>query len=279
MVMHIRSILMALVMAIAASFGGVAALAASSTSTETLLKLLGYDAFVAGVAETISDADNDIAGSDVGFGIAWNQAATQVFSPTEMLNEILLELEGDLEPSEIEAATAFLKSDLGVLVTQMEVEAQAPGRSGQVQEEGAAILAQLIADKAPRLDKYTEMIEAFSSIDSSVAGAMNISFAIYSGMTQSGKMPFEMSEAEILGAIASQENAVRAQVRDNIYLTTAYTYRDLPDADLEEYIAFLTSKTGRALYGAVNLATENVLARRARLFGGKLMDLQGIREL
>ncbi len=253
--------------------------ASNRDATETLLELFGFDAYVESIAEALRETDGVVDQSDTGFAVAWDLAAAQVFPASAMMDEILDALDGSLSASEIDEATMFLTSDLGARVTELEVAAQAPGLSAIVEAEGAEILADLIAEQAPRLDEYTRMIEALGAVDSQVAAAMNLNFAIYSGMSQSGKLPYQLSEAEILGLLAAQQDQMRAQIRDHTYINMAYTYRDLPDQDLSGYIDFLTSDVGRALYGATNLATEQVLGRRARLFGSRLMELQGVQEL
>lgn len=253
--------------------------ASSRDATEELLGLLGYDVFVEGVSDALRNTDNAITGDDAGLSVAWDLAAMETFPPHKMMAEIVSAMDGQLDAGDIEAATAFLTSDLGRLVTQMEVDAQRPGQSEIVDTEGAARLAELIASDDARLDAYTRMIEALGAIDSEVASAMNLNYAIYAGMSQSGLLPYRLSEAEILQLVASQQDMIRAHIRDRIYVTFVYTYRDLSDQDLADYIAFLTSDAGRAVYGAISVATEDVMGRRARQFGARLMQLQGVQEL
>jgi len=253
--------------------------ATDENETESLLKLLGYDTFVESFSVALQDTDNQITDSDTGLSVAWDLAAAETFPAPEMMAEIVAAMEGALEASHVKTATDFLMSDLGILVTEMEVFAQQPSQSKIMDEEGASILSDLIQTKAPRLETYTSMIEALGAIDNEVAAAMNLNFAIYSGMSQSGKLPYQLGDAEILELVLSQQDMLRDHIRNRIYISFSYTYRDLTDDDLEEYVNFLTSRTGRALYGAIQVATEEVLSRRAHLFGNRLMQLQGIQEL
>ncbi len=257
----------------------VPAAAKSGNVTRDLLILLGFDTFVESFSEALRETDNQFTEADSGLAIAWDMAANEVFPAAELLDEIVIAMDGRMNDDDIDSVRTFLMSDLGALVTKMEVKAQVPGIAGEVSERGREILTDLIAEDSKRLKQYQQMIEALGAIDTEVASAMNLNFAIYSGMSQSGKLPYQLSESEILELVMSQQDMIRSHIRDQIFLTFAYTYRDLSDDQLSQYIKFLTSDAGRALYSSVNIATEDVISRRARLFGSRLMELQGVQEL
>lgn len=251
----------------------------ASQSTEHLLKLIGFDAFVEGLALSFQDSDNALAQSDEGFGVAWDLAARQVFPADDMLEEIVGQMDGALPAENIDEMIQFFESDLGRKVTELEVAAQTGEGAARLQSEGSAILTDMIENDPARLQQYAAMVDALGIVEAQVTTAMNINFAIMTGMSASGKLPYEMSEEEILGNIAAQQDMFRADIQDNVFITFAYTYQDLSDAELAAYIDFLTSQNGRALYTNINRATEDVLSVRARAFGTRLMELQGVREL
>jgi|GEM_PF-2871165 len=277
--MRARQVVAVLILAVGGCLQAAFAHASSRDASAELLRLLGYDVYVQGVSEALRDTDNAISGDGSGLSVAWDLAASETFPPEKMLSEIVAAIDGTIDAAHIAEATSFLTSDLGRRVTQLEMEAQKPGQSGRVDQEGAALLAALIASDDDRLEAYTRMIEALGAIDAGVASAMNLNYAIYAGMSQSGLLPYHLSEAELLELVASQRDMMRADIQDQMYMTFAFTYRDLSDQDLAQYMAFLTSKSGRAVYSAINLATDDVMGRRAHLFGARLMQLQGVQEL
>ena len=279
MAMRVARIVAVLIVSLGALMSVGSARASNEDASEALLRLLGYEVFIEGISETLRNTDNAMTGTDEGLSVAWDLAATETFAPAQMMSEIVTAVAGQIDPADIDAASAFLNSDLGRKVTEMEKDAQRPGQMDIVTQEGADLLAGLIASGDARLDAYTNMIEALGAIDNEVASAMNLNFAIYAGMSQSGLLPYRLSEAEILQLVASQQDMIRAEIRDGIYTAFVYTYRDLSDEDLAAYTAFLTSKPGRAVYSAVNLATQDVMGDRAKKFGARLMQLQGVQEL
>lgn len=252
---------------------------AKEIETRELLDLLGYDTFLAGMSETLGQADDQIGGGDSAMALAWDMAAAETFQPGDMYEEISSAMDGRLEPAELEGAKTFLASPLGLRITALEEAAQAPGQSEILRREGQVILQRLIAEDAPRLDAYTRLIEALGAIESEVASAMNLNFAIYAGMSQSGRLPYELSESEILELVLSQQDMLRGLIQDQIYISFAYTYDDLSDEELDRYEGFLTSDAGQAVYNALQVVTEDVVGRRARLFGQRLVDFQGVQDL
>ncbi len=277
--MQVRSTIVAAFMSCILCVVGLPVGAANGSATATLLKLLGYDAFVESFAIALGESNKQLELGDDRLALAWELAARETFPSDKMLEEIVSAVAVGLDADHVKAATVFLSSELGMLVTRMEVEAQRPDQSDRVDAEGAAILADLIERDAPRLDAYTRVIEALGAIDSQLAAAMNLNYAIYAGMFQSGSLPYHLSEGEILELVTSQQDMLRSHIHDKIYTMFAYTYRDLSDAELSQYIDFLTSKAGSAVYGAIQLATQEVLSKRARRFGNRLMELQNVQEL
>lgn len=254
------------------------ALPARAASTEALLKLIGFDSFVESFVEALRSTDEQISGTDEDANLAWDLAASQVFPPAKLMEEIVASMDGTMDPEDIKEATIFFETGLGKLVTQMEVDAQSL-ESGVVDERGSDVLADLIENNPDRVQAYTDMIDALGAIEAEVAAAMNLNLAIYSGMSRSGRMGFQLSDAEILELVSSQHDMFRSLIRDQIYITFAYTYRNLSDADLRTYTEFLSSGAGKALYSNIHRATEDVFGQRAQLFGERVMELQGVKEL
>ena len=253
---------------------------AGDARIRAVLDLIGYRTYLAGFSDALTSAGEQFHGGDPSFVIAWDQAAKEAFPSDALFEEITANMDGLLDEDVLGPSRAFLLSDLGRRVTALEEQAQSAELSMDViNEEGAQILSDLIRTSAGRLDDYKRLIDALGAIDSETASAMNLNYAIQLGMSQSGKLPFSLSEAEILSLVASQEDSIRAQIREQIYINFAYTYYDLSDEDLEAYIAFLTSRAGRSLYSAIQVATETVVSQRATIFGRRLMELQGIQEL
>lgn len=257
----------------------VTALPARASQTANLLELIGFDSAVESFVTALQSPADQLSGGDPSMAVAWELAAEELFPKEDVLEEVVTMIDGAMKAHDIERAIGFFNTRLGKLVTQMEVEAQTGFDPQLVDAEGTRILENLIENDPARLELYTEMLDALSAVDIGVASAMNMNVAIYSGMSRSGQMQFQLSDAEILELVSSQHDQLRATIQQSVYVNTAFTYRDLSDADLRAYTDFLISEAGQGLYGAIHRATEDVYGRRAEQFGKRLMELQGVKEL
>ncbi|MEO0913646.1 MAG: hypothetical protein AAFY59_11770, partial [Pseudomonadota bacterium] len=130
-----------------------------------------------------------------------------------------------------------------------------------------------------RFEIISALMDGMDVVESGTAMALNINFALMSGMAASDALPRGFSEAEILALVQMQRDTIRVAVRNGVLENMAYTYRDLSDAELEAYSAFLGTPDARAFYDAINRATEELVTRDARILGRRITDMSAEREL
>ena len=254
--------------------GVSAAQAQNAERAEALLRIVGIDAFLDSFSAELTDADNPMAGSFGDGSDAWVLAARQHFPSDEMFSDMIALFEGAFEDDELEQLFAFYESPLGLRVTGLEVASQVPEEADRVEAEGAEILAELIRDESPRLAIYEEMIDALSAIDTGLALAMNLNFAVMTGMSGAGDAPFSLGEGDILALIESQRGAMEAAIREQLYVSLAFTYAPLSDEEAQDYTDFLATDAGRGFYRRLNGSVEEIMQVRARAFGARLVELQ-----
>ena len=246
---------------------------------EALLRAAGVDAYLEGFAEQIGGGDNSLARSFGDMSAAWVQAADEHFAPEPMFHEMVTVFGEGLSPTDMAALEAFFASDLGRTVTEMENAAQAPGREIAMKTEGSRILGDLIASDDPRLGQLTQLIDGRAAVDTGRAMAVSLNRAVLTGMVASGQLHYSMSDDQIDALVEGQRGMMRGAIQEQLFVSLAYTYRDLPDGDLDRYIAFLTSDPGRQFYARILAATETIIGARAHDFGHRLMELQSAQSL
>ena len=242
----------------------------------TMMMAIGADAWIESFAEGMARSDNPASAEP---DLGWKQAASEVFKHEEIFDTLVDRMKGMLSDEELDEILEFLASDVGRAVTRMEIEAQNPDIADGVDMAGAQIVEDLTADEPARLDKYRDMLAAIDAIESGVTTALNMNFAVLSGMSASGRMSYSLSEGEILTLLAAQEDTIREQIGVASLQTAAFTYRDLSDDDLATYVDFLTSEAGRRLYSVMNGVADEIMAERGRAFGTRIIELQGVQEL
>ena len=242
----------------------------------TMMMAIGADAWIESYAEGMRRSDNPAAGED---DPSWSKAATEIFVHEEIFDELVGRMAGRLDDTELDEILGFLASDLGRRVTKMEIEAQDPSVADGVDMAGEQIAAELMESAPDRIAAYQNMLDAIDAVESGVTTALNMNFAVLSGMVASGRMSYQMSEGEILSLIAAQEDMIREEVRKSAMESAAFTYRDLSDEDLEMYVEFLTSNVGKKLYGVMNTMADEIMSERGRAFGKRMLELQDSQEL
>lgn len=238
---------------------------------------IGADVWIESFASGLMDPPD--ADGSVPADPGWQIAAQENFRHEEIFDEMIAAMDGSFSAQELDGIMGFLTSDLGALVTAMEVEAQNPDIADGVDMAAPQIVEELARSAPDRLDAYRDMLDAIGAVDSGVTTALNLNFAILSGMSATGRGTAQLSEGDILTLLAGQEPRIRKQVETGSLENAAFTYRDLSDADLEAYRDFLTSDLGRKLYATMNAAADAVMIKRARAFGARIVELQGTTEL
>jgi hypothetical protein len=72
-------------------------------------------------------------------------------------------------------------------------------------------------------------------------------------------------------ALQKMRPAMAAQVKEQVLLSLAYTYREASISELRQYLAFLTSPAGKKLYGTAVPALHKALVKAGEEFGHALM--------
>ena len=96
----------------------------------------------------------------------------------------------------------------------------------------------------PRIALIGRFVEANDLVESNVMGALNASYAFYTGLNEGGALGDEMAEDEILSDVWAQEPDVRTETGDWVYSFLVLAYQPLSDADLEAYIGFSRTAAG-----------------------------------
>jgi len=97
-------------------------------------------------------------------------------------------------------------------------------------------------------------------IERNVMGALNSNLVFYNGLVDGGAL--EMSQADIVADVWSQEESVRDEARDWLNAFLLMAYEPLDKAELQAYIAFYQTPEGkvlnRAMFDAFDAMYEEV---------------------
>ena len=256
-----------------------AAFAADPSRGEAMLRLLGFDTAISNFVEQAKSADTGLETDDPEFDAAREAIAERIFQPEVLFAAVAARVDDKFDAAEYDALEAYFSQGVGLRVTEAEKFAQSPENEAERAAQTPAIIEDLLANNPERLDQIEQMIEAMDIVGSGTAMAMNLGYAMISGMVSTGKMPSGLTDEQILIMLNARRDQIEAEVLNSTVLSAAYTYRDISNADMADYLDFLQSDLGRKLYSVLESAQVDVLTAASRKFGHDLMVLSGVREL
>ncbi len=256
-----------------------AAFAADPSRGEAMLRLLGFDTAISNFVEQAKSADTGLESDDPEFDAAREAIAERIFQPDVLFAAVAARVDDKFDAAEYDALEAYFSQGVGLRVTEAEKFAQSPENDAERAAETPAMIEDLLANNPERLEQIEQMIEAMDIVGSGTAMAMNLGYAMISGMASTGKLPSGLTDDQILMMLNARRDQIEAEVLNSTVLSAAYTYRNISNADMADYLDFLQSDLGRKLYSVLESAQVDVLTAASRRFGQDLMVLSGVREL
>ncbi len=254
-------------------------IAADTNRGADMLRLLGFDVAVGSYADQVKISPTGVEGQDSGFDAARNALADQIFQADKLFADVADRVDGAFDAADYDALEAYFSQGVGLRVTEAEKYAQS--QPNDEAKEGARLIAieELLENDPERLDQISQMIISMDLVGSGTSMAMNLGYAMISGMASTGQLPGDPSDDRILGILNSQRGQIESQIFDSSVESAAYTYKDISHRDMQDYIEFLESDLGQKLYNVLNRALVDVLTTATRKFGHDLMIRSGVREL
>lgn len=199
--------------------------------------------------------------------------ASLAFSAQRMRAQLVADLDGSLNQDQLEAVQAWYRTSLGQRFAAAEAAASRPDAWDLLNERSAALAeASLDRARAALFERYDQAVAA-SDITASIAeSAQRRLIPAYIAV-----MGDRAPDAETLEQnIEQYRPVVRQQIETQVYHAFLSTYQNFSDAELERYLDFLESPSGRAFTEVAAFSIENgllepleaVSSQMARLLGG-----------
>lgn len=200
----------------------------------------------------------------------WRAEVAAIHAPDRLLPEFERAFSSALTGADQQAILDWLASPLGQRVTTLELETRRDLLDPEATERATARLG--VADVAgdPRLAAVRRVIAATDLVDENVVGGMNSDLALYRALSAGGAFPYELAEADMLGDIAGQEPAIRADVTSWIESYLFAAYQPLTVAEIDSLAVFGRSGPGQSLFRAEFEAFDKVFAATSGALGAAL---------
>ncbi len=197
----------------------------------------------------------------------WSDAVAAIYDPQMMYEEVRGAFGEALEGDDIDAMLAFFTTQPGRSSVDLEVSARRAMLDDAVEEAAidAARLAML--DETPRYLMVQDFVVANDLIESNVVGALNSSFAFYTGLIDGGAMPAGVTAEAALENVWGQEGEIRESTTEWVYSFLLMAYQPLSDDALSAYITFSKSDAGQDLTTALFVAFDGMFNDISRGLG------------
>lgn len=206
----------------------------------------------------------------------WVEAAGEVFDAKSMHGALASALEGKFSPEEENVLAAFFRSDFGRRITELERAVQLLGPEAQLTARAEGLsLVEAIADGSRRDQQFDEIMTLVSAdIASAMVGQSVRGMLIGMSLAQQ-RGDLEVPWEEIDQHLAQILPGIEADVAATQRAMMAYAYRDLPEADLDLYLAFLRTSAAQRFYALASYSIGRIVTDSMTTFGETLASKMG----
>lgn len=151
----------------------------------------------------------------------------------------------------LKAMTGFMGGPFGDRVVGLELAARKALLDPAAEDAARVAWLKLEDEDGARARQLQRFVTVNDLLDSNVTGAMNSNIAFYRGLMAAAPVDMAMTEADILSSVSDQQAQIEADTSDWLYPYLTLAYQPLTAAELDDYIAFSDSVTGRDLNRAL----------------------------
>jgi hypothetical protein len=194
-----------------------------------------------------------------------NSMVAEAFDAKAVNASVQKHIRSNLAKNDILEVLAWLSSPLGEKITRLEEDASTPAAYAEMQA-----MADTLTKNTARAAQLRKLDGAVKATESGVRVALNIQISLLTAMSSVLPKDKRPSAEEIKGQVNKNNEQVQSMVEQDTLLSFLYTYRTLTDAEVDQYIAFAESKSGRNYHAATSKAVSDAMVKASRTLGNML---------
>ncbi|MEM7318115.1 MAG: DUF2059 domain-containing protein [Pseudomonadota bacterium] len=253
--------------------------AADRTRIEAFLTTTGFDVALDSIALASSSAP-EMLGIDPGdFGASWSRLTDEVFD-TEIMRRLALDiLEQTLSDEALTHAVEFYASDLGQRLVVAENASHMVEDDTAKQQEGQAIVADLVKEGSGRVELFNRMNSAIDASGTSLRALQEIQVRFLLAASAAGVIEMQLDADGLRALMKENEGAMRSALKLSALAGSAYTYRDFSDPDVEAYVEALEQPLMQEVYELLNAVQYEIMANRFEALAVRMADLHPAQDI
>ncbi|WP_158963473.1 DUF2059 domain-containing protein [Chachezhania sediminis] len=270
-------VLSAVVLSVGLSLGAAPPVAAfehvSRDGIETFLDVTGFDVALDSVAQAADSAPGMLGLDPTDLGPAWTLTTREVFAPERLHGMALEFLEATLSAEQAKHAQDFYGSELGRKLVELENASHVMEDDEAKSAEGEELVAEMVRDGSPRLQILKRMNKAIDASGSSVTAMQEVQMRFLLAASAAGLIDLDLDADMLADMQKAQEGEMRRSMQTSALANAAYTYRELSDAELEQYAEALEQPLMQEVYALLNAIQFEIMANRFEVLAGRMSDM------
>lgn len=257
----------------------VPALAANRDRVEAFLTTTGFDVALESIAFASASAPQMLGIDAEGFGSDWTRLTDEVFD-TEVMHETAVTiLEQTLSDEALNHAVEFYASDLGQRLVVAENASHMEEDDEAQLAQGEQIISDLIREGSARVESFKRMNRAADASDTSLRALQEIQVRFLLAASASGVIELQMNGDELRQWMQQNEAETRRSLQLSALATSAYTYRDFSDADVDAYVDALEQPLMQEVYELLNAVQYEIMAMRFEILAARMAELRPAQDI
>ncbi|MGR3759467.1 DUF2059 domain-containing protein [Roseobacteraceae bacterium NS-SX3] len=263
-----------LALAFAAVLAGLPAQAADRARIEAFLEVTGFDVALDSIALSAGSAP-ELLGIDAGaFGSEWTRLSQEVFDTGQMRGQAIGILEETLEDQALNHAVDFYASDLGQRLVKAENASHLVEDDETKQAAGERLISDMVQGGSPRLELLKRMGQAIDAGETGLKALQLIQFRFLMAASAAGVIELQLDADGLRALMKEQEPNMRVAIRMANMASSAYTYQEFSDAEIEAYVAALEHPQMQTVYELLNAVQYEITANRFEELAYRMKDLE-----
>ncbi|MBK0328491.1 DUF2059 domain-containing protein [Rhodobacteraceae bacterium F11138] len=243
------------------------------------LDVTGFDVALDSIALSAGDAPQVLGLQAEAFGSQWQRLSGEVFDTGVMRDLALDILQQTLTDELLNHAAGFYATDLGQRLVIVENQSHLEEDENAKLEQGQQIIADLVAQGAPRLELLTRMNRAIDASETGLRAVQQIQMRFLLAASAAGVIDLQMDAEELAALLSTQEAELRRALQISALAGAAYTYRSFSDDDLTRYVEALEHPQMRQVYELLNAVQHEITANRFEVLAHRMAEIAPSQEL
>jgi hypothetical protein len=197
-------------------------------------------------------------------------SAQKAFAPAILKEAVVLAFKEKLAAQEIKEVLDWLDSPTGKKCTQSEEAASTPQAETDLRQYAAQM--QNSPPTQQRVDLVRKLDSAMKVSENHVDLAINARVVVFMAIMAALPLEQQRSVDDISREVEKHRPQIEATVRSRLLIYLLYTYKDLTDAEIQQYIEFATSPVGSKYLSVGTTALTKALMGSGIRWGKSIGD-------